>query len=40
VVQAGMKIVFTITLDEEHYNGYVKVLFLLPAICVQSAICV
>lgn len=31
---------FTITLDEEHYNGYVKVLFLLPAICVQSAICV
>jgi hypothetical protein len=31
---------FTNTLDEEHYNGYVKVLFLLPAICVQSAICV
>ncbi|ONM02273.1 10A19I.15 [Zea mays] len=23
---------FTITMDEEHYNGYVKVLFLLPTI--------
>ncbi|PWZ20306.1 hypothetical protein Zm00014a_031356 [Zea mays] len=30
---------FTITMNEEHYNGYVKVLFLLPTICVQSAIC-
>jgi hypothetical protein len=27
-------------MDEEHYNGYVKVLILLLTICVQSAICV
>jgi hypothetical protein len=29
---------FIITLDEEHYNGYVKVLFLQPAICVHTCV--